>query len=100
MGTVSQPVGGHSPAAERKLGKVPHEEKTSIVYVFLAVGCVYLRPELSRHCQTNLRQDYSETIRDIRLRPIKPILVSTSNTFYPSLFQFSTYTVLLTDLLK
>jgi hypothetical protein len=28
---VSQPVGGHSPAAERKLGKVPHEEKTSIV---------------------------------------------------------------------
>jgi hypothetical protein len=37
MGTVSQPLGGHSPAAERKLGKVPHEEKTSVVYVFLAV---------------------------------------------------------------
>jgi hypothetical protein len=37
MGTVSQPVGGHSPAAEQKLGNVPHEEKTSIVYVFLAV---------------------------------------------------------------
>jgi hypothetical protein len=37
MGTVSQPVGGHSPAAERKLGKVPHEEKTSVFYVFLAV---------------------------------------------------------------
>jgi hypothetical protein len=34
---VSQPVGGHSPATERKLGKVPHKEKTSIVYVFLAV---------------------------------------------------------------
>jgi hypothetical protein len=37
MGTVSQPVGGHSPAAEQKLGKVPHEEKTSVVYVFVAV---------------------------------------------------------------
>jgi hypothetical protein len=43
MGTVSQPVGGHSPAAEQKLGKGPHEEKTSVVYVFLAVLCMQTR---------------------------------------------------------
>jgi hypothetical protein len=36
MGTVSQPVGGHNPAAEGKLGKVFHKEKTAVVY-FLAV---------------------------------------------------------------
>jgi hypothetical protein len=45
MGTVFQPVGGHSPAADRKLGKVPHEEKTSIVYVFFAVAVQYKHPE-------------------------------------------------------
>jgi hypothetical protein len=31
MGTISQPVGGHNPAAEQKLYKVSHEEKTSVV---------------------------------------------------------------------
>jgi predicted ThiF/HesA family dinucleotide-utilizing enzyme len=31
MGTVSQPVGGQGPAAEGKLGKVFHEEKTNVV---------------------------------------------------------------------
>jgi hypothetical protein len=38
MGTVSQPVDGHSPATEQKLGKVPQEEKIRVVYVFLAVA--------------------------------------------------------------
>jgi hypothetical protein len=37
LDAVSKPAGGYSPAAEGKLGKVPHEEKTSVVYVFLAV---------------------------------------------------------------
>jgi hypothetical protein len=36
MDTFSQPVGGHNPAAERKLVEVLHEEKTSVVF-FLAV---------------------------------------------------------------
>jgi hypothetical protein len=35
LDAVSKPAGGYSPAAEGKLGKVPHEEKTSVVYVFL-----------------------------------------------------------------
>jgi hypothetical protein len=30
MGTVSQPVGGHNPAAKGKLGKVSHEEKKAL----------------------------------------------------------------------
>jgi hypothetical protein len=33
LDAVSKPAGGYSPAAEGKLGKVPHEEKTSVVYV-------------------------------------------------------------------
>jgi hypothetical protein len=37
MEPISQPAGGHSPAAEQKLSKVPHGEKTSVVNVFLAV---------------------------------------------------------------
>jgi hypothetical protein len=37
LDAVSKPAGGYSPAAEGNLGKVPHEEKTSVVYVFLAV---------------------------------------------------------------
>jgi hypothetical protein len=36
LNTISQPVGGHNPAAEQKLGEVSHEEKTSVVF-FLAV---------------------------------------------------------------
>jgi hypothetical protein len=36
MDIISLPVGGHNPAAEGKLGKVSHEEKTSVVF-FLAV---------------------------------------------------------------
>jgi hypothetical protein len=30
MDTVPQPVGGHNPAAEGKLGKVSHEEKKAL----------------------------------------------------------------------
>jgi hypothetical protein len=30
IGTVSQPAGGHNPAAEGKLGKVSHEEKKAL----------------------------------------------------------------------
>jgi hypothetical protein len=37
LDAVSKPAGGYSPAAEGKLGKVPHEEKKGVVYVFLAV---------------------------------------------------------------
>jgi hypothetical protein len=37
--TISQPVGGHNLAAERKVGKVSHEEKTSVLF-FLAVSTV------------------------------------------------------------
>jgi hypothetical protein len=37
LDAISKPAGIYSPAAEGKLGKVPHEEKTSVVYVFLAV---------------------------------------------------------------
>jgi hypothetical protein len=39
MDTFSLPVGGHNPAAEGKLGKVSHEEKTSVVF-FFAVSAV------------------------------------------------------------
>jgi hypothetical protein len=57
MGTVSQPIGGHSPAAERKLGKVPHEEKTIVVYVFLAFAAVVQagrgRPGLASRTRSN-----------------------------------------------
>jgi hypothetical protein len=37
MDTISQPVGGRNLAAEGKLSKVSHEEKTSVVF-FLAVS--------------------------------------------------------------
>jgi hypothetical protein len=37
MDTISQPVGGRNPAAEGKLGKGSHEEKTSVVFFLAAV---------------------------------------------------------------
>jgi hypothetical protein len=42
VGDYLQPVGGLHLAAEGKLGKVFHEEKTSVVVVFLAVGTHFL----------------------------------------------------------
>jgi hypothetical protein len=40
MDAISQLVGGHNPAAERKLGKKSREEKTSVVFFFAVLTVV------------------------------------------------------------